>query len=178
MTKLNQVGQFAVGIFISLVLSAVAVPLGFVVAFFLFFLGPSEPIGPAAAILLPAVLAITFWRAKGNRARMLGAAVFFPCAAVALYAGYTLTTGREVAAERAAAQLDFSSRTIAQPLGTIDVLGIPLDPTEAARLRQLAAQVCPAQGRRLVPRQCFERYNQVVGVIFTPEAAADLRWPM
>jgi hypothetical protein len=53
-----------------------------------------------------------------------------------------------------------------------------LDPVEAARLRQLPAQICPTQKRRMVPRQCFERYNEVVGKIFAPEAAADLRWPL
>jgi hypothetical protein len=126
MSKVNQVGQFVLGMLISLVLSAVAVPLGFVVAFFFFFLGPGEPFGPTAAILAPAVMAIAWWLANGNRARLIGAAAFFPCAGLALYAGYQLTIGRELTAERAAAQLDFSSRTIAQPLGTIDVLGIPL----------------------------------------------------
>jgi hypothetical protein len=123
---LNRIGQFALGVFISLVLSAVAVPLGFVVAFFFFFLGPDGPFAPAIAILVPAVIAITWWLARGNRARLAGAAAFFPCAGLALYAGYQLTIGRDIRAEHAAARRDFSDRTIAQPLGTIDVLGIAL----------------------------------------------------
>jgi len=32
------------------------------------------------------------------------------------------------------------------------------------------------RNRRMPPTQCFDRYNQVVDVIFTPEIAGELRW--
>jgi hypothetical protein len=123
MTKI-ETGQFALGMIVSLVLSAIAGAVGFVAALLSYFAG-GHPLTLLAVLLVPGVLAITWPLVRRNRSRRLGALASYPCAALVIFAGYQLTIGREARAERAAAQLDFSSRTIAQPLGTIEVLGIP-----------------------------------------------------
>jgi hypothetical protein len=126
--KVNQlqVSQFVLGMLISLTLSSIAAMLGFGAAIFMYFAMPGNPFVLPAIILIPTVIAITFKLVKANGAQALGAVAYYPCAALALYIAYGLTIGAGKAAEREAARHDYSSRTIAQPLGTIDVLGIPL----------------------------------------------------
>jgi hypothetical protein len=120
--------HFVLGMLVSLVMSAVAVPLllgGVVVAHF----GGAGFLAVASIIFVPIAIAVTYWLVRNNSARILGALVFYPVAALTAYVAYDQSIARplaeKIAADSKAMELDYSSRTIAQPLGTIDVLGLP-----------------------------------------------------
>ena len=117
-------GQFMLGVLISFMLSCIALPLGFFGSVFMYFAGPGNPFVLPAIILVPVVLAITTKLVTGNRARAFGAIAFYPCTGLVIYVAYALSS---LAAEREAAERNkYASRVIAQPLGLMDVVGIPL----------------------------------------------------
>jgi hypothetical protein len=87
----NQMGQFVLGLVISLVLSAVAAAIVVGSAVLLYFSS-----GSAFAIILlflivaGATLALIYRLARSNRARARGAMLFFPAAVLVIYVGFQL----------------------------------------------------------------------------------------
>lgn len=116
------IDQFVRGMVLSLMLSMVTIPLGFGILFVTQFLWLKPPIALLALLLAPAAV-ITYFYVKDSPARLLGAIAFYPCAAAVVGLLYVQTARIK---EWQATNSEYAGRTIAQPLGTIDVLGIPL----------------------------------------------------
>src|SRR5262245_41400511 len=129
--------HFVLGLLLSIVLWTIVTPLWAYFGILWAFQSSSlYSVAVPGLLLVPAVAAITYLAVRSSRARAIGALAFYPLAALAAYLAYDAYIGRPMAAKRAAAvlereamKLDYSSREIAQPLGTIDVLGIPLTET-------------------------------------------------
>ena len=130
----TRVGQFALGLLFSIVLWTVVTPLWVLLGLkSAWQSGSLYSLAWPGLFLGPIVAYLTYLAVRSNGTRAIGALAFYPCAAVAIYHLYDVYIGSPMAAQRAEAALerqamalDYSSRTIAQPLGRIDVLGIPL----------------------------------------------------
>jgi hypothetical protein len=94
--------HFALGLLVSLAMSAVAVPLWIGGSIVMYFASPGNPFVLPGVILVPTVIGFTCWLVKSNPARIIGALTFYPLAALATYLVYDQTIGRNLAEERKA----------------------------------------------------------------------------
>jgi hypothetical protein len=126
--------HFVLGLLLSIVLWTIVAPLWAYAGIVAALHNPAwQSLAAPGLILVPAVAGLTYLAVRNSWPRAIGALIFYPFVALAAYEAYDAYIGRPMAAKRAAAvleaeamKLDYSSRQIAQPLGTIDVLGIPL----------------------------------------------------
>jgi hypothetical protein len=124
-SRISHAGQFIAGLLISGLAAAVAAPLWVGVGIVLYFTTRGDARVGAAVVVLPIVLLVTYLAVRRNRTRALGAIAFYPLVVLPAYFLYVLAEANLDAEERKAMEREYSGRTIAQPLGTIDVLGIP-----------------------------------------------------
>ena len=103
--------HFALGLLVSLAASAVAVPLWIGGSLVMYFASLGNPFFLPGLILVPSVIAITYRQVKDNPARILGALLFYPLAALTAYVAYHQTIGRDLAEERKAMETTRAGRS-------------------------------------------------------------------
>jgi hypothetical protein len=125
-TWMSHAGQFLLGLVLSAVFAGAGAALWLGVGIFLFFAASGDARIGAAVVVVPLLLGVTYWAVRRRWARALGALAFYALVLPGAYLYYIHGEANQDALEREAMKNEYSQRTIAPPLGTVDVLGFAL----------------------------------------------------